>query len=115
MTQFYSVNFSRLPQNSSLASAGYEIVLNRGQKSFNEEQYELCCSAGFSGYKKHGDDSTVFRQFCWERDVPGCSTSWSVQTPGRSIDINFQCLPKDLFIKIETDVESHVIISFFID
>ena len=56
MTQFYSVNFSRLPENSSLAKTGYEIVLYRGQNPFKEEPYELCCSAGFSGYKKHGDD-----------------------------------------------------------
>ena len=43
MTQFYSVNFSRLPQKSSLASTGYEIVLNRVQNPFKGEQYELCC------------------------------------------------------------------------
>ena len=67
MTQFYSVNYSRPAQNFSLASTGYEIVLYRGQNPFKEEQYELCSSAGFSGHKKHGDDSTVFRQFIWER------------------------------------------------
>ena len=60
MTQFYSVNFSRLPQNSSLASTGYEILLYRGQNPFKEEEFELCFSAGFSGHKKHGYDSTVF-------------------------------------------------------
>ena len=31
--------------------------------------------SGFFGTQKHGDDSTVFRQFIWERSVPGCSTS----------------------------------------
>ena len=67
----------------------------------------------FSGHKKHGDYSTVFRHLIWERGVPGCSTSSSVQTPSISIDIKFQCLPKAfIFIKIETDLESHVIISF---
>ena len=55
MTHFYSVNFSRLQQNSTLASTGYEIELYRGQSPFKEEQYELCCSAGFLGHKKYGD------------------------------------------------------------
>ena len=31
MTQCYTVNFSCLPQNSTLASTGYEIVLYRSQ------------------------------------------------------------------------------------
>ena len=79
MTRFgdsiFSVNCSRLPQTSSLAITGYEIVIYRSQNPFKEEQYELCCSAGFSGHKKHGDDSTVFHQFVWERGVPSCSTS----------------------------------------
>ena len=56
MTQFYSFYFSGLAQNSSLANTGYEIVLYRGMNPFKEEQYELCCSAGFSGHKKHGGD-----------------------------------------------------------
>ena len=51
MTQFFSVIFSRLPQNSSLASTGYEIELYRGQNPFKEKQYELYCSAGFWGHK----------------------------------------------------------------
>ena len=75
MTQLYSANFSRLPQDSSMAKTGYEIVLCGGQNPFKEEQYELCCSAGFLGHQKPGDDSTVFCQLFWERDVPGCSTS----------------------------------------
>ena len=62
MIQFYSVNFSRLPQFSSLLSTGFEIVLYGGQNPFREEQYELCCSAGFSAHQKPDDDSTVFRQ-----------------------------------------------------
>ena len=79
MTRLYDsiciVNFSRLLQNSSLASTWYEITLYRGQNPFKEEHYELCCSAGFSGHQKPGDDSTVFRQFIRQRGVPGCSTS----------------------------------------
>ena len=63
------MNFSRLPQSFSLASTGYEIVLCGGQSPFKEEQFELCCSAGFSGHQKPGDDSTEFRQFVWERDA----------------------------------------------
>ena len=34
-------NFSRFPQNSSLASTGYEKVLYGGQNPFKGEQYEL--------------------------------------------------------------------------
>ena len=67
MTQFYSVNTSSLPKNSSLAIKSCEIVLCGGQIPFEEEQYELCYSAGFRGHQKNGDDSTVFRQFIWER------------------------------------------------
>ena len=37
MTRFYSVNFSRLPEISSLASTGYRIVLYGGQNPFKEE------------------------------------------------------------------------------
>ena len=75
MTQFCSVNFSRLPQDCSLAGIGYENVLNGGQNPFEEEQYELGCSAGFSGHQKPGDNSTLFRQSIWERGVPDSSTS----------------------------------------
>ena len=52
MTQFYAVNFPRLQQNSRLASTGNEIVLYRGESPIKEVQYELCCSACFSGHKK---------------------------------------------------------------
>ena len=69
MTQFYSVNLWRLPQNSSLARTGYEIVLCGDQNSFKEEQFELCCLSGFSGHQKPGDDSTIFNQTIWERRV----------------------------------------------
>ena len=41
MTRLHSVKFWHLPQNSSLARAGYEIVLCGGQNPFKEEQYEL--------------------------------------------------------------------------
>ena len=75
MTQFYFVNFLRLPQDCCLASTGYEIVLYGGQNPFKEEQSEQGCSAGFSGHQKPGEDSTVFRQYIWERGVLGSSTS----------------------------------------
>ena len=29
----------------------------------------------FRDTKNNGDDSIIFRQFIWERGVPGCSTS----------------------------------------
>ena len=94
MTQYYSVNFSRLQQISILASAGYEIVLYRGQSPIKEKQNELCCSAGFSGHKKNGDDPTTFLQVIWKRGVLGCSTNSFVQRPGKSINIKLNCLSK---------------------
>ena len=88
--------------STSRASHRIPVWLVQGMKLFYTEarthlkRSNMRCSVGFSGHKKHGDDSTVFCQFIWELGVPGCFTSWSVQTPGRSIDIKFQCLPKGL-------------------
>ena len=110
MFRFYTITFSRLRQTSSLTFEVYDIVLYGDQVTFEEEQYELYYSAGFSRHEKPSDDSIVFRQFFWERYVAGCSASWS--SNARSIKKIIHSFQKALLVKNETVMESHVIIFF---
>ena len=85
MTQLFGLKFLRLPQSSSLAQKGFDVVLYGGQAPFEEDLFEQCYSACFLGHRKPGENSSVFRQFFQERGIPGCSTNRAVQTPGSSL------------------------------